>query len=61
LGRSVSTIDEPGEADDPGTCAILAQEREPNVYSGFWTSRRPVADRLLHRLRAEYPTNAPFA
>jgi DICT domain-containing protein len=42
-------------ATEPGTCAILAEEREPNVYSGFWTGQRPVADRILDRLRSEYP------
>lgn len=47
---------EEGGTDDPGTCTILAQERKPNRYSGFWTSRRSVADRL----RTEYPANAPF-
>jgi hypothetical protein len=47
------------DGDGVGTCAILAQEREPNVYSGFWTSQRPLADRLLDRLEAEYPATAP--
>jgi hypothetical protein len=51
---------EEGETDAAGTCTILAQERESNAYSGFWTSRRPVADRLINRLRTEYPANAPF-
>jgi hypothetical protein len=47
--------------EDPGSRAILAQEREPNVYSGFWTGRRRVAGRILDRLRSEYPATAPPA
>lgn len=46
---------------EPGSRTLLAQEREPNVYSGFWTSHRPITVRLLERLREEYPANEPFA
>lgn len=39
--------------------ALLAEEREPNVYSGFWTSHEPIIDRILARLET-YPANSPF-
>lgn len=48
------------ETEEPGSRAILGQEREPNVYFGFWTTHRPVADRILDRLQTEYPVNSPF-
>lgn len=51
----------PEATDQPGSCAILAEEREPNVYAGFWTGRRPLADRVLDRLRTEYPATGPVA
>ena len=51
---------ESGGRREPGPCSILAQEREPNVYAGFWTGRRAIADQILDCLRVEYPANAPF-
>lgn len=45
----------------PGSRMILAQEREPNTYWGFWSSHRSIAERTLDRLQAEYPVNEPFA
>ncbi len=51
----------PNGDDEPGPCVILAEEREPNVYAGFWTGRRPLADRLLARLESAYPPTVPLA
>jgi hypothetical protein len=51
----------PNDTDEPGSCAILAAEREPNVYAGFWTGQRSLADRLLARLESAYPATVPLA
>lgn len=35
--------------------ALLAEERAPNEFYGFWTDRASVADAVLERLEHEYP------
>lgn len=46
---------EPPENAEIRPRALLAQEREPNVYSGFWTSQESIVRRILDRLEAAYP------
>lgn len=48
------------ETKEPGSRMILAQEREPNVYWGFWSSHQSIAERTLERLKTKYPPNDPF-
>lgn len=45
---------------EPGSRMLLAQERESNVYWGFWSSHQSIAERTLDRLSSEYPVNEPF-
>jgi hypothetical protein len=42
------------------TRALLAEEREPNVYSGFWTSHDSIVERVLDRLSTVSPENDPL-
>lgn len=41
--------------DDAHKRALLAEERGPNEFHGFWTDETSVVDAILDRLRAEYP------
>lgn len=45
-------FDAPDEADRR---ALLAEERGPDEFHGFWTEEPSVVDAILDRLRAEYP------
>jgi hypothetical protein len=47
-------FDAPDEADGR---ALLAEERGPDEFHGFWTDEPSVVEPILDRLRAEYPPN----
>lgn len=47
--------------NEPDTRALLAAERAPNEYAGFWTSHRGLTERIVDRLQTVYPANEPFA
>ncbi|WP_166035684.1 DICT sensory domain-containing protein [Halorussus pelagicus] len=42
------------DAPDDGDCALLAEERAPNEFSGFWTYDSSLTGDVLVYLRAEY-------
>jgi DICT domain-containing protein len=39
-------------------CALLAEERQPNAYYGFWTYDPDIVDRILGHLTEQYATVA---
>lgn len=41
-------------ADDADKRALLAEERGPNNYHGFWTDHAPIVDTILRRLRTRF-------
>lgn len=43
-----------GDGDDDQKCALLAEEREPRSYYGFWTYDPDTVDRILGYLQAVY-------
>ncbi|SFR42255.1 DICT sensory domain-containing protein [Halogeometricum limi] len=43
-----------GGGDDDAKCALLAEERDPDVFRGFWTYDPAVVDAILSHLAARY-------
>lgn len=41
--------------DEASRCALLAEERGPDEFYGFWTDETQIIDTILERLRQEYP------
>ena len=42
------------DAPDESDCALVAEEREPNAYCGFWSYDEGIVADVLSHLRAEY-------
>lgn len=40
-----------GDGDDEQKVVLLAEEREPNRFYGFWTYEAPVVDDVVDRMR----------
>ncbi len=45
-----------GDGLDENKCALLAEEREPDLYSGIWTYEPELVDRVLSYLSGTYLT-----
>ncbi|QIB74133.1 sensor protein [Halogeometricum borinquense] len=43
-----------GNGDDESKCALIAEERDPGVFCGFWTYDPSVVDEALSHLSARY-------
>jgi hypothetical protein len=47
-----------GAGDDESKCALLAEERDPGVFRGFWTYDPDVVDSVLSHLSTRYASSA---
>lgn len=47
-----------GDGDDESKCALVAEERDPGVFCGFWTYDSAVVDATLSHLSTRYVASA---